>query len=387
MDLQQCRSRIDQIDEKLVSLFCERMKVVEDVAAYKKANHLPVLQSGRETAVLEHVSQLAGPVYGEAAKALFTAMMNISKTQQIVRLQEESADSYRKFLTDALERSMGERLPAAAKVACQGVEGAYSQRACLQLFSEPDILFLKTFDDVFRAIEQGEASFGVLPIENSTAGSVTAVYDLMRKHHFYICMGTRVKVDHSLLVKPGVKLEEIKKVYSHEQGLAQCAGYIGGHPAWEPVKYPNTAAAAKYVSESLERGTAAIASDLCAQLYGLEILEQGIQDAKSNYTRFICISKQPWIYPDADKISLAFTLPHRAGTLNQLISQVAANNLNLTKLESRPIPNTDFEFMFYLDVEGSLHNKKILDFVCSLHQSLNFLEFLGNYRERAECPN
>lgn len=137
----------------------------------------------------------------------------------------------------------------------------------------------------------------------------------------------------------------------------------------------------------MERGTAAIASDLCAQLYGLEILEQGIQDAKSNYTRFICISKQPWIYPDADKISLAFTLPHRAGTLNQLISQVAANNLNLTKLESRPIPNTDFEFMFYLDVEGSLHNQKILNFVCGLHQSLNFLEFLGNYREHTERPN
>lgn len=387
MDLQQCRSRIDQIDEKLVSLFCERMKVVEDVAAYKKENHLPVLQSGRETAVLEHVSQLAGPVYGEAAKALFTAMMNISKTQQIMRFQEESADSYRTFLMDALERSKGNRLPSAAKVACQGVEGAYSQRACLQLFSEPDILFLKTFNDVFRAIEQGGADFGVLPIENSTAGSVTAVYDLMRKHHFYICMGTRVKVDHSLLVKPGVKLEEIKKVYSHEQGLAQCTAYIGSHPSWEPVKYPNTAAAAKYVSESLERGTAAIASDLCAQLYGLEILEQGIQDAKSNYTRFICISKQPWIYPDADKISLAFTLPHRAGTLNQLISQVAANNLNLTKLESRPIPNTDFEFMFYLDVEGSLHNQKILNFVCGLHQSLNFLEFLGNYRERTERPN
>ena len=384
MDLKQCRSRIDEIDEKLVSLFCERIKVVEDVGAYKKANNIPVLQTGREAEVLEHVSRTAGPVYGESAKALYRAIMNISKSRENEQIQEESAALYRKFLTEALERSKNKRLPSSAKVACQGVEGAYSQRACLQLFPEPDILFLKTFDDVFQAIEQDKADFGVLPIENSTAGSVAAVYDLMKKHQFYICMGTRVKVDHALLVKPGVKLEEVKKVYSHEQGLAQCASYIESHPSWEAVKYPNTAAAAKFVSENPERGIAAIASDLCSQLYGLEILEQGVQDAKANYTRFICISKQLWIFPDADKISLSFTLPHQVGTLSQITSQVAAHNLNLTKLESRPIPNTDFEFMFYLDVEGSLYNEKILDFVCSLHQSLNFLEFLGNYQERTK---
>lgn len=384
MDLQQCRSRIDRIDEELVALFCERMKVVEDVAAYKKANNLPVLQTDREAQVLERVSRLAGPEYGKYAEALYTSIMNISKSRQNTNIQEGEAEEYRQLLTESLERSRGRSLPAAAKVACQGVEGAYSQRACLQLFQRPDIRFLKTFDDVFRAIEQGEAEFGVLPIENSTAGSVAAVYDLMKKHRFYICEATRVKVDHALLVKPGVRMEEVKTVYSHEQGLAQCAAYIAGHPGWTETKYPNTAAAAKFVSETPDRGAAAIASDLCAQLYGLDILEQGIQDAKNNFTRFICISKRPWIFPRADKISLAFTLPHRVGTLYQLISQVAAHRLNLTKLESRPIPDTDFEFMFYLDVEGSLYDQRTLEFVCGLHQSLDFLEFLGNYQEHAK---
>lgn len=381
MDLQQCRSRIDQIDEELVSLFCERMKVVEEVAAYKKANHLPVLQTGRETQVLEHVSQLAGTTYGDYAKALFTSIMNISKARQNTQLQGDGTEEYRLFLEEVINRSRKQTLPLSARTACQGVEGAYSQRACLQLFQKPDILFMKTFDDVFRAIEQGEAEFGILPIENSTAGSVTAVYDLMRKHHFYICAATRVKVDHALLVKPGVKLEEVKTIYSHEQGLAQCAAYISGHPGWSQTKYPNTAAAAKYVSETADRGSAAIASDLCAKLYGLDILEEGIQDAKNNFTRFICISKQPWIFPGADKISLALTLPHQVGTLYQLISQIAAFHLNLTKLESRPIPDTDFEFMFYVDIEGSLYDPKTLEFVCGLRQSLNFLEVLGNYRE------
>lgn len=381
MDLQQCRQHIDRIDEQLVELFCERMKVVEDVAAYKKANNLPVLQSGREAQVLDQAARLAGPEYGDYARALFTSIMNISKSQQNARLQGEGAEEYRRFLTGALEHSKGRDLPSSAKVACQGVEGAYSQRACLQLFPQPDIMFLKTFDDVFRAIEEGEAEFGVLPIENSTAGSVAAVYDLMKKHHFYICKATRVKVDHALLVKPGVRREEVTAVYSHEQGLAQCASYIAAHPGWTQVKYPNTAQAARFVSETPDRGAAAIASDLCAQLYGLDILEQGIQDAEANFTRFICISKQPWIYPGADKISLALTLPHRVGTLYQLMSQIAACSLNLTKLESRPIPNTDFEFMFYVDIEGSLYDSKTLDFVCSLRQSLNFLEFLGNYQE------
>ena len=233
------------------------------------------------------------------------------------------------------------------------MEGAYSQRACLQLFQRPDIRFLKTFDDVFRAIEQGEAEFGVLPIENSTAGSVAAVYDLMKKHRFYICEATRVKVDHALLVKPGVRMEEVKTVYSHEQGLAQCAAYIAGHPGWTETKYPNTAAAAKFVSETPDRGAA----------------------------RFICISKRPWIFPRADKISLAFTLPHRVGTLYQLISQVAAHRLNLTKLESRPIPDTDFEFMFYFDMEASVYSPEFVNLLGQLENQPEIFVFLGSYSE------
>lgn len=381
MDLKQCRDRIDQIDEQIVRLFCERMKVVEDVAAYKKANNIPVLQTGREAQVLDHVASLAGPELGDAARALFVSMMNISKTHQNAAMQKLSTPGFDAALTQAIARGDGMTLPKGAKVACQGVPGAYSQKACLQFFQDPDITFLPAFDDVFTAIERGEADFGVLPIENSTAGSVTAVYDLMKKHSFHICKENRVKADHALLVKKGVSFQDITRVCSHEQALAQCSEFFRENPQLEAVRYPNTAAAAKFVSETDEPGVAAIASDVCAQLYGLDILQQGIQDAKNNYTRFICITKDLIITPDANKLSMAFTLPHRVGTLYQLIAQIASLGLNLTKLESRPIPDTDFEFMFYIDIEGSVRDPKIRSFLCGLHESLNYLEFLGNYRD------
>lgn len=381
MELQQYRDRIDEIDAQIVSLFCERMKVVEDIAAYKKANNLPVLQTGRETQVLERVKELAGPQLGEAARSLFVSMMNISKTYQNSSIQKSTAPAFSGTLKLAMEQGNSMTIPKKAKVACQGVPGAYSQKACLQFFEDPEIIFLSTFDDVFSAIEKGEADYGVLPIENSTAGSVTNVYDLMKKHHFHIFRENRVKVDHALLAKKGVSFSEITKVYSHEQALAQCYEFFHENPQLEQIRHTNTASAAKFVSETEERGVAAIASDVCAPLYHLDVLEQGIQDAKYNFTRFICITKDLIITPDANKLSIAFTLPHRVGTLYQLIAQIAALGLNLTKLESRPIPNTDFEFMFYIDIEGSVYDPKIFSFICSLHQSLNYLEFLGNYKD------
>jgi len=382
MDLQQCRARIDEIDEQIVRLFCERMKVVEDVAAYKKANSLPVLQASREAQVLDRVAALAGPQLGDAARALFVSMMNISKTYQNTQLQKAQSPAFSAALTAAIEKGDSHVIPKHTRVACQGVPGAYSQKACLQFFQEPDITFVAAFDDVFTSIARGEADYGVLPIENSTAGSVTAVYDLMKKHNYHILQENIVKVDHALLAKKGTSLSEITKVYSHEQGLAQCTDFFKANPQMEAVRHANTAGAAKFVSETADRNVAAIASDICAQLYDLEILQQGVQNAEHNYTRFICITKDMIITPDANKLSIAFTLPHRVGTLYQMIAQVAAFGLNLTKLESRPIPNTDFEFMFYLDIEGSVRDPKVRNYIEGLHESLNYLEFLGNYRDR-----
>jgi len=381
MDLQQCRARIDEIDEQIVRLFCERMKVVEDVAAYKKANNLPVLQTSREAQVLDRVAALAGPQLGDSARALFVSMMNISKTYQNTQLQKEQSPAFSASITEAIERGKALTIPKKARVVCQGVPGAYSQKACLQFFEEPDITFVPAFDDVFAAIDRGEADYGVLPIENSTAGSVTAVYDLMKKHNFHILQENMVKVDHALLAKKGTVLSEITKVYSHEQGLAQCSEFFKANPQMEAVRHANTAGAAKFVSESKDRNAAAIASDICAQLYDLEVLQQGVQNAAHNYTRFICVTKDLIITPDVNKLSIAFTLPHRVGTLYQMIAQVAAFGLNLTKLESRPIPNTDFEFMFYLDIEGSLLDPKVRCYIESLHESLTYMEFLGNYRD------
>ncbi len=377
MDLQQCREQIDKIDQELVSLFCRRMAMAEEVAAYKIANHLPVLQPDREAQVLDKVEALAGSLYGGAARELFLSIMEISKKRQraLIHPELELHDQVSASYTPPLYISPEEQL------ACQGVPGAFSQKACLSLFPNGKIHYYQSFEEVFRAIEDGICKYGILPIENSSAGSVVSVYDLMRKHQFSISRAVRVKVEHSLLCRPSVSLDDITDLYSHEQAISQCSNFLLEHPRIKVHTYSNTAAAAKLVAESTNNRFAAIASETCAELYGLQIIEKGIQNAGNNYPRFLCISKSMEITPDADKISLALSLPHKTGSLYHLLARIAAAGLNLTKLESRPIPDSDFEFLFYFDLEGKVAHPEVLRLLDELKSETMSFTFLGNYHE------
>ena len=375
--LEDSRAAIDRIDREIVKLFCERMGVSADVAAYKRTVGKPVFDAARERSLLCKVSDLAGPEMEEYVRKLYASILSISKAYQHERLNTSS--KLERKITNAVKET-SPFFPARAKVACQGAEGAYSLKAAEKLFACPDVQFYKTFGDVFDAIERGECHYGVLPIENSTAGSVTQIYDLMSCHRFYIVRALRLKVDHCLLAKTGTKIEDIKEIVSHPQALSQCAGYIADLPGVKTTAYPNTAKAASFVKDA-GAGYAAIANRACAEIYGLQVLAEDIQDNGNNYTRFICISKTPEIYPGADKTSIILTVPHKPGSLSRLLSQIDAMNINLTKLESRPIPGHDFEFLFYFDLESPVESPALLRLLGELESNNEQFRYLGTYRE------
>ena len=245
----------------------------------------------------------------------------------------------------------------------------------------PRILYFRHFDGVFQAVQSGMCQYGVLPIENSSYGSVAQVYDLMRNHKFHIVRSIKLCVRHALLAKHGVALEDVKEIFSHEQALGQCSAYLKAHPEIKVTVCENTAAAARMVAESGRRDIAAISSVHCAELYGLHVLESKVQNNDNNYTRFICISKDLEIYPGANKISLMLSTQHRPGALYSLLAKFAALGINLTKLESRPSPGSDFEFIFYFDMEASVMSDTVLSMLSELMVEPDVFVFLGNYSE------
>ncbi len=378
MELNELRNEINQIDEELLNLFLRRMDVAEQVADYKRANNLPIYQPQREREILKKVADQAGPEKSGYARVLFSMLLELSKSSQNKRNNKEL--ELHRQIADAIENTPN-LFPQAPMVACQGVEGANSQIACEKMFKNPFILYFKSFESVFSAIEQGLCQYGILPIENSTAGSVKKVYDLMIRHNFSIVRTFRLKVDHHLLAKPGTNLLDIKEIYSHEQALNQCSTFLEKLPGVKLIAVENTAVAAKMVAESGRTDIAAISSRSCAELYGLQNLSASIQDKDNNRTRFICISKNLEIYPGADKTSIMMILPHRPGSLYRVLARLYVLGINVTKLESRPLPDRDFEFMFYFDLETSIYSEEFIQLMCELDDLCEEFKYLGSYSE------
>lgn len=380
-DLKAARAKIDAIDEELVRLFLERLDVAREVALAKKEMGGPINVPAREREILTKVSEQAGAANENAARLFFSTLFSISKARQRNILKGDSP------LVDEIKASSAahdQPFPSRAMVACCGAEGSYAQQATCRLVKVPTIVYFNDFEKVFEAVEKGLCPYGVLPVENSAAGSVAAVYDLMQKHSFHIARACRLKIDHVLLAPRGVKLADIREVASHPHALAQCKNFFKQHPEIKATSGANTALAAKEISESGRRDAAVIASRACADLYGLEVIAEGIQDAAFNYTRFICISKDLEIFPDANKISITLSLPHKAGALATIISKFASIDVNLTKLESRPIPGMDFEFRFVFDFEAKPTDSQMLCLLSELSQDpeIEHFDFLGAYVEK-----
>lgn len=378
MELIDYRQKLDKIDDELLSLFTERMNIAAEIAAWKKENSLPVLDVRREKEKLRTLEEKSPEELSDYTVSLFSLIMELSRSRQNRILHPVSAE------TGAIEnalRNTPQLFPEKAVVACQGVEGAYSGIACEKLFARPSIFYFSTFDAVFSAIEKGLCRYGVIPVENSTAGSVNAVYDLMLRHDFRIVRSVRIKVDHNLLAKPGTKAEDIREIYSHSQAIAQCSAFLQNFPNVKVIPCENTAVAAKMVAESDDPHTAALSSRACSKLYGLEILKADIQDSGNNHTRFICISKNLEIYPGADRTSLMMVIPHEPGSLYKVLSRFYALGINLIKLESRPLPERSFEFMFYFDLDTSVYSPKFIQLMGELSDLCEEYEYLGSYSE------
>lgn len=378
MELTDYRKEIDAIDADLTALFYKRMAVAAEIAAYKKANGLPALDAKRERDKLRELMQNSPEALKDYTAQLYSLIFELSRSYQNRILGSNST------LPADIERAIKDTtplFPEDATVACQGVEGAYSQIACEKLFRMPNVFYCSTFDAVFSAIESGFCRYGVIPLENSTAGSVNAVYDLMMRHNFRIVRSVRLKVDHNLLAKKGVKLEDIREIYSHEQAINQCSAFLAKLKNVKVISCENTAAAAKFVAESDRRDIAALSSRACIELYGLDCLAASVQDEGGNFTRFICISKNLEIYPGADRTSLMMVLPHRPGSLYKVLSRFYALGINLNKLESRPMPERNFEFMFYFDLDTSVYSPQFIQLMGELEDVCESFAYLGSYSE------
>ena len=374
MDLQEIRKELDVIDRQIVDLYEKRMKLCGDVAEYKISVGKPVYDGEREKQKLEAVRQMAGEEYRQGASELFTQLMTISRRLQY-RLLAEHGQTF-----DTGFQKI-DRIPVeGARVVYQGVEGAYSHEASMAYFGEDaDAFHERTWEEAMRAVEDGRADYGVLPIENSSAGAVSDNYDLLIKYHNCIVAEIFLPVKHALLGVPGGSLEQIHTVFSHPQALMQCSEYLNSHGEWSQISVENTAVAAKKVLEEGDPSQAAVASEAAAKLYGLQILKSGINYNKDNVTRFIVVSRNRVYQKDAAKVSLCFELPHRSGTLYNMLSNFIYNNVNMRMIQSRPIPGRNWEYRFFVDIEGRLDESAVANALKGVSEEAANLRILGNY--------
>lgn len=377
MELSEIRTKIDAVDDQLLELFLQRMALSEEVAAYKNEHHLPILNKQREREILAKVTEKSGEKE-RYAYHLFSTLFELARSRQAELID---APTKVEAQVKASLAAGGEVFPQTGLVACQGVEGANSQVACDRLLPRGNIVYVKTFQAVASAVESGLCKFGVLPIENSSNGSVRAVYELLQDHNLTIVRSTRLCIRHELLSLPGVKMDDITEIYSHEQAIGQCSHFLTGLNGVRVVPCDNTAVAAQMVAERGDKHVAAISSHPCAELYGLECLTDDIQDSDNNYTRFFCVSKDPVIYAGANRISLIIACANKPGALYEILSKLAALGINMTKLESCPVTGRNFEFIFFLELEASVQEPGVLAMLEELERSCAGFHFLGNYAE------
>ena len=374
-DLQELRKQIDQIDQEMVRLFEARMDVCRQVAEYKIANGKKVLDRSRE---LEKLDTLGGMAHNDfnrhGIRELFQQIMAMSRKLQYQLLEKEGVSGSLPFTRiDHIDRKH-------CRVVYQGVEGAYQHQAALEYFGKDvNVFHMDTWKECMEAIKEGMADYAVLPIENSSAGEVNDIYDLLEEYENYIVGEQIIKIQHALLGVPGTKLEDIRTVFSHPQALMQCAGYLNRHPQWKQISLSNTVVAAEKAAQDGDKSQAAIAGEITAKLYGLEILEMPVNDCRFNSTRFIIVTNRKMYEKDARKVSICFELPHVSGSLYNILSHIIYNDLNMCKIESRPIPERNWEYHFFVDFEGNLDDGAVKNAIRGIAEEAVNFKILGNY--------
>ena len=374
MDLLECRNKLDVIDKQIVKLFEERMDICGKVAETKIASGKAVYDAEREKQKLDAVSAMADSEFNQVAvRELFSQMMSISRKYQYSILAEHG-----RAMKLGFERL--DQLPMeGVRVVHQGVEGAYSHAAAIQYFGEKaEIYHVARFEDAMKEVQLGNADYAVMPIENSSAGAVIDMYDLLTRYDNYIVAETFLPVNHALLGVPGAKLSDVKTVFSHPQALMQCSAFLNEN-GLKQISVENTAVAAKRVIEEGDKSQAAIASEIAGKLYGLELLKPFIQNNQGNTTRFVILANRKVYQKDAGKISLCFELPHTSGSLYNMLGNFIFNHVNMMMIESRPIPGKNWEYRFFVDIEGNLQDAGVKNALRGIGAEAQNFKILGNY--------
>ncbi|NOW89153.1 chorismate mutase/prephenate dehydratase [Clostridium beijerinckii] len=370
------RNKIDEIDKEITRLFEERMDVVIKVGEYKKQNNLPVFNKAREDEVIEkNIGYLNNKDYAEGLKQFFINIMNISKDLE----DKEVKEDIRATTIDKFEEKNAK---SDIKVGFYGVAGSFSEEAMIKHFGKKDdAKAYDEFEDVFLAVKNEEIDYGVLPIENSSTGAISQVYDLLYKYGFYIVGEECIKIDQNLIGIKGTKLDNVKEVYSHPQGFEQSTDFLKEYSNWKKIPFHSTADSVKLVSDLQDMSKVAIASKRAADIYNLSIIKENINNRRENSTRFIVISKELELNNSCDKVSVVFSLEHKAGTLYKLLRHFAENNINMMKIESRPMEKGAWKYFLYVDFEGNLENEQVKKALNLIEQSSAYFKLIGGYRK------
>lgn len=377
LDLDKIRQEINGIDDSITELYEKRLALCDQVAQYKKQTGTKILDSSREKAILDRLTSKVAPQNSSAVLGLYERIMQISRARQSSLISEPS-----EIMSTVSELYKSpEKFPETASVACQGVPGAYSSIACGILFENPQPLYFENFRSVISSVSSGLCQYGILPFENSIYGSVSEVYEMLSRFEGFVVRSIKLPIHHALVTKKGTSLSEITEIFSHSQAIGQCSDFLYKNNKIKVNVCENTAVAAKMVSESERCDIAAICSDVCADKYGLCVLDRDIQNNPQNFTMFYCISKKPEIYHGINKVAAMFNIENKKGALESVLSLFSLYDINLTKIESRPIPGKDFEFMFYAEADTCGITDKIISLFTALENDLPFFKFMGAYKE------
>lgn len=374
-ELEYFRQQINEIDESLVNLFKKRMEIVCKVAEYKSKNSMMVLDRAREEEIIsKHLKNIEDESLKSNLKEFLEDLMKISRKAQ------------KEILNETVSTNKLENKNLLYKVGVQGVEASFSHQASIEYFgSETETSYFLSFEEVFKALESGKIKYGVLPIENSSTGGITEVYDLLGKYGFYIVGEKCIKVDHNLLGIKGTQLSDIEEIYSHTQGFLQCKDFFDNYNKWRLIPYFNTAKSAQYISNENLKNKACVASKKAAGIYGLDILKENINYNSNNHTRFIIIGQDMETNKQCDKISVVINLPHKVGALHSILKQLTESNSNMMKIESRPIVDKSWEYSFYIDFHGNMFDENTKNVLKGIEEESLYFKLLGNYKGEVDC--
>ncbi len=382
MDLSECRKEIDKIDKELVELFERRMNVAIKVAEYKIENNLPILNEAREAEVIEkNINRLNNKEYSKLTEKFFTNLMELSRSLQ-GNMFNSNEDNSRELIEENISNNENKRDLENIKIGYQGVKGSFSEEAMIKYFGENHTTTdYEEFEDVFLALKNNKIDYGILPIENSCTGAITTVYDLLAKYGLYIVGEECIKIDQNLIGIKGTKLEDIKEVYSHPQGFEQSREFLSNYNNLKLIPFHNTAISAKYISEINDKSKAAIASLRAAEIYGLDVIKNEINDKDNNHTKFIIIGRKLESSNECNKITVVFSLDDKSGTLYNLLRHFAENNINMIKIESRPSKNEPWQYLLYVDFEGNVENDDVKKAIKLIEGKSEYFKLLGNYKK------